>query len=212
MNNEVLAPPSHIRLFRPEHVPQPRNLAPFALPTGPLDVEIGCGVGLHPLNWARQNPHRTVVALEHTHTRFGAFSQTLALDGTPPNLNAIQANAIGWITHALPLTPCVDRYFILYPNPNPKSRAGRWALMPFFGRLMTTLKPGGTITMATNLPWYADEAAEAMALAWGLTVTRRDFTAADSPVGAGRTHFERKFLEREERCFEVLGSKSISSH
>lgn len=176
----------------------------------PLDVDAGCGAGMHPLARAETHPHRTMLALEHTSTRFGAFAhhraQTETRLGRPlANLLAVQANAMAVITHALPAAS-VDQYFFLYPNPYPKTRdrGRRWYAMPFFARVVETLKPGGTITFATNEDWYAAECALFLRKAWGLEVTG---PASVPTHQAPRTHFEAKYRERGLPLFEVVARK-----
>jgi tRNA G46 methylase TrmB len=197
-----------VRPFRAERIHAPPNAAPFEVPPSPvpLDVEVGCGAGLHPLRYAREHPERFLVAIEHTRTRFERFAGRLAHHAPLPNLHPVHADAVAWITHFLP-PRSVDRYFFLYPNPYPKG----WHVMPFFGRVVETLKPGGTIVLATNERFYFDEAKEFFARAWGLEFeSERALSAATKlPSGVPRTHFEKKYLERGETCLELVVRKAF---
>ncbi len=196
-----------IRPFQEERAPRPRLFNGFARPDGCLEIEIGCGTGLHAQWLALREPSRTLVAIEHTHERFGKFHRRLEKEGCPANLVPVHANAISWITHAVG-EAWVDRYWLLYPNPYPKTRdrGQRWHAMPFFHKLLKTLKPGGELVLATNLKWYADEAESHFRSIWGLTVTeRRELTLEtfrEQRLGP-RTAFEKKYLERGEVCHEV---------
>lgn len=168
-------------------------------PNQPLDVEIGCGVGVYSLKYALSNPNRKLVAIEKTETRFRKFSQTLAAHRPIQNLFPIHANAIHWIVHFLPVNR-VDRYFILYPNPEPKRRNQRWHAMPFMGTLLASLKGNGSITIATNIAQYYLEAKEYMRDTWGLSLDEDRIVGPDENP---RTAFERKYLERGELCYNL---------
>ncbi len=206
-----------VRAFKKDQIPVPRalqNTGAFTLPapTTPLDIEIGAGVGTFALQYAAAHPERFLIALEHTRTRFNTFKRTLdelkARGKAVPNLCAIQANAIGCITHALPPLS-VDRYLILYPNPEPKNLAARWHAMPFFSYLLATLKPGGTVELVTNIQSYAVEAREYFCDAWGLTIVSDDELSGAEPLQNARTLFEKKYLERGEVCYRLVARKNI---
>jgi len=189
-----------IRSFQPSLLPVSRA-APFALPAGPLDLEIGAGVGWHAIHYAAANPGRTLIALERTSAKFRAFETRVKAHPELRNLRAIQADAISWVTHSLP-PASLDRVFILYPNPEPGRRNQRWPCMPFMERLLQTLKPGGALTLATNIEAYAREAETVMTGHWGLMLeTKRELTAGSIEP---RTHFEKKYLARGEVCYDLI--------
>lgn len=183
---------------------------PFECPSTRLVVEIGCGTGTHPLDLARNLVDTTVVAIEHTHERFNKFARRLEREGRPANLLPVHANAISWITHSL-RPSSVDDFYLLYPNPYPKRRDlnKRWYAMPFFSRLLETLRPGGHVNLATNLPWYAAEARHFLTHAWGMRISvDREIRASDLAQGfRPRTAFETKYLARGESCFELRAMK-----
>jgi tRNA G46 methylase TrmB len=194
-----------VRAFRAEFVPAPRGQgAEMGFPSGegPIDLEIGCGVGLHPLRYARENPGRTLIAIEHTVERFRSFERRMARHSALPNLVAVHADAVEWVTHRVPLES-IDRCFLLYPNPWPRpgDERRRWYAQPFFGRLLQSLKPESRVLLATNHRAYAERAALFFEQAWGLEVE-----PLRPVLGPGRTHFERKYLARGEPCFEVEAS------
>ena len=56
-----------IRSFTP---PPEVDYANFVVPKGALDIEIGCGVGLHPIQYQAKNLERTLVAIEHTKEKY----------------------------------------------------------------------------------------------------------------------------------------------
>lgn len=187
------------------------NFQSFRRPERPLDVEIGCGVGFHPLQRARQHPDRQLVAIEHTQERFEKFARRVAHHEPFAQLFPVHANAISWVHEILP-AESVDCFFILYPNPNSQNPAQRWMRMPFMGRLLDSLKVGGTLQMATNIESYAQECREWGERVWGLRLqTFREIPSLEGIVP--RTHFEKKYLERGEACYDLefhkIDSKSF---
>jgi tRNA (guanine-N7-)-methyltransferase len=195
--------PQHLRSFEATRVPVPPDFFRLPLdPEKPIDVEIGCGVGFHPLRYARRNPERQLVAFEKTREKFAKFLGRLQNHEPLPNLIPVHGDAIAWITHGF-APESVDRYFLLYPNPYPKEsqRNLRFHAMPFFSYLRATLKRGGTITMATNEEFLMREARATMREAWGLTLVEcRELDRDAVP----RTHFEKKYLERGDRCWNMV--------
>jgi tRNA (guanine-N7-)-methyltransferase len=185
-----------IRKFRAESIPAPREYSAFELPELPLEIEVGCGVGMHPIRYARANPNRYLVAIEHTRTRFSRFEGRLKHHPPIPNLKAIHANAISWITHRVPARS-VERYFFLYPNPDQ-----RWHSMPFMEKVIETMKPGATLCLATNKEDYFEEAKAYFTQSWGLALASERTLVQGEHVP--RTHFEKKYLARGERCYELV--------
>jgi tRNA (guanine-N7-)-methyltransferase len=196
-----------MRNYEATKVPLPTNFRRLAIdPSRPLDVEIGCGVGFHPLRYAETHPDRTLVAFERTVEKFEKFTGRLKNHPELPNLIPIHGDAIPWITHTF-APESVDRYFLLYPNPYPKEsqRNLRLHMMPFFARLRDTLKQGGSITIATNEEFYASEAREVMREQWGMKLLDSRVLPLDSKP---RTHFEKKYLERGDQCWNMVWTKS----
>ncbi len=194
------------RKFDPKSVPRPKDFQDFsAFSANPLAIEIGCGVGYHPLQYARANPKRTLIALERTKEKFEKFQGRMDHHETLPNLQAIHGDAIAWICHAVK-PKSVDQYFLLYPNPNPKEklRNQRWFAMPFMSYMLETLKERGTITLATNMEFYYKEAKELAQKEWGLKIMMDEKISVTTKP---RTHFEKKYLARGEVCWNLVFQK-----
>jgi tRNA (guanine-N7-)-methyltransferase len=202
-----------VRAFVASRVPAPLGLAPFsAQGEGPLDLEIGCGVGWHPIAYALAHPERRVIAIEHTRTRFEAFERRVSRHREKgivlSNLFPVQARAEAWVAHALP-EACLDRVFLLYPNPYPKTSDlnKRWPAMPFMGFLLSRLKEGGTLELRTNEAFYFEEARRLFASKWGTREILAESWCA-APERPPETHFERKYLEAGQTCHRLVVSKS----
>lgn len=189
------------RAFQPQRLSAPRD---FMIPKiisdnkdeKPLILEIGAGKGKHALSFALQNPDKHLIAIERTRNKFDAFSKLATLQDLP-NLDAIHADAIAWTVHALKPNS-VAKIFILYPNPEQHNPNQQWLNMPFFEFLLSRLQVGGEIILATNIQSYMDNAEHQAAKLWCLPNTRYRV-----PVDSQRTHFEVKYLARQEVCWEL---------
>jgi len=103
--NQIDSGLSRVRSFCREEVPPPWGLKGqpgFVLPEGPLDIEIGCGTGLHPLRYSAENPDRFVIALEQTREKFLKFVSRLKNHPPRTNLFPVHGDAIRWISHHIP--------------------------------------------------------------------------------------------------------------
>lgn len=172
----------------------------------PLDVEIGCGVGLHPIRYAIDNPDRMLWAFERTEEKFDKFFRRLQKHPQISNIEAIRGDGVLWIAH-LQLQEIIERIFLLYPNPYPKNSQKnlRFHHMDLFDHVVRALKVGGTITLATNELFYRQEARAVMAERWGLELV------SDAPWdGMPRTHFEKKYRARGQICWNLEWKKVLT--
>ncbi|MEF9957684.1 MAG: SAM-dependent methyltransferase [Acinetobacter sp.] len=187
-----------IRQFQAQRMQAPRDFK--SIPNTPICVEIGAGKGKHALLFSAQHSQSILYAIERTTEKFLAMQKQHQLEGQR-NLSPIHADALPWVVHAL-FPAQVEQFFILYPNPEPHNPAQRWLNMPFFEFLLSRLKPNGTITLASNIPEYIDEAEQQLIELWKLPYQKQKI-AADS----ARTHFEVKYLQRGELCQQLIITK-----
>ena len=187
------------RAFQPHQLSAPCD---FSMPSVllnselPLVLEIGAGKGKHALSFAQQNPDKHLIAIERTRNKFEAFAK-LAGQQNSSNLTPIHADAIAWIVHAI--APCsIDSIYILYPNPEQHNPNQQWLNMPFFEFLISRLKVGGEIILATNIEAYMDNAEQQVCEVWCLPNTRSQIASSSQ-----RTHFEVKYLARQETCWQL---------
>jgi tRNA (guanine-N7-)-methyltransferase len=183
-------------------VPKPKDFKPISI-TKNFDIEIGCGVGLHAIQYCKNNPDRTLFAIEKTEEKFGKFSRRISNHPDIKNLIAVRGDGMAWVVHGIP-EKCVDQYFFLYPNPYPKNAQKnlRFHNMPTFAAVMDSLKIGGFIHLATNEVFYAEEAERVSKDQWGLKLIEKE-KWNQKP----RTHFEKKYLERGEDCWNLVWQK-----
>ena len=187
-----------IRQFQAQRMHAPREFQ--SISPEPVCVEVGAGKGKHALLFSKNNPDTQLIAIERTREKFLAMQKQHAVEGQT-NLQTVHADALPWIVHAL-YPQQVEQFFILYPNPEPHNPAQRWVNMPFFEFLLSRLKTGGTITLASNIPAYIEEAEQQAEQLWKLPFIK-EVIAQDS----ARTHFEIKYLERGELCQQLIITK-----
>nr|WP_171455737.1 SAM-dependent methyltransferase [Acinetobacter junii] len=187
-----------IRQFQAHRMQAPRDFQ--VIPNTPICVEIGAGKGKHALLFTGQNPQTTLYAIERTKEKFLAMQKQHQHEPRE-YLYPIHADALPWVVHALHPVQ-VEQFFILYPNPEPHNPAQRWLNMPFFEFLLSRLQPNGTITLASNIEEYIDEAEQQLIQLWKLPYEKQKI-ATDS----ARTHFEVKYLERGELCQQLIITK-----
>ena len=187
-----------IRQFQAQRMHAPRDFQ--SISPEPVCVEVGAGKGKHALLFSQNHPDRQLIAIERTREKFLAMQKQHAIEGQT-NLQTVHADALPWVVHALSPEQ-VEQFFILYPNPEPHNPAQRWVNMPFFEFLLSRLKTGGTITLASNIPAYIEEAEQQLQQLWKLPFVK-EVIAQDS----ARTHFEIKYLERGELCQQLIISK-----
>ncbi|AAZ18911.1 probable methyltransferase [Psychrobacter arcticus 273-4] len=191
------------RAFQPQRLSAPRDfMQPAALlkPELSLVLEIGAGKGKHALSFAMQNSDKYLIAIERTRNKFEAFKK-LAAQQNSANLTAIHADAIAWIVHAI-APNSIDSIYILYPNPEQHNPNQQWLNMPFFEFLLSRLQAGGKIILATNIETYMDNAEQQANEVWCLPNTRSQVASSSQ-----RTHFEVKYLARQETCWELSMKK-----
>ncbi len=196
-----------MRDFNSDYVPKPvlSDFVKAAFDRTPLDIEIGAGQGLHAIRYCQSHPDRTLIAVERTHAKFQALRHRALAHPQLTGLFPLQADAVSVFTHFVK-DSSVENIFLLYPNPYPKHRQAnlRWHNSPFTRRLCKKLKSGGRLVVATNVNDYAEEAQDRFRSIWNLNLESvTDIGTDDLP----RTHFEKKYLERGERCWNLVFSK-----
>lgn len=189
-----------IRVFQPQYLTAPRDFV--SIGDLPIVLEIGAGKGMHACLFAQQNPQKRLIAIERTREKFQAMAKQHQLLRCH-NLTPVHADAIPWVVHAL-YPQQVEELFILYPNPEPLNAAQRWLNMPFFEYLLSRVKAGGRITLASNIAEYIAEAAQQLENIWQLP-----YVCEPVAKTSARTHFEVKYLQRGELCQQLVISKPI---
>ncbi len=138
-----------------------RALDPASLFDGAREIwlEVGFGGGEHVSGQAIANPEAGILASE------------VFIEGTAKCLGQIEdagvTNVRLWEEDARELMAglqdhCIDRAFILFPDPWPKARQQKRRIIQpdFLDELTRLMKPGGRVRFATDVRSYADAALE----------------------------------------------------
>jgi len=166
---------------------------------GPVDLEIGSGVGWFAVQHSNLFPHHSLICIERSQVRY--LKLLRRAKGQAPRALPIRADVHQWVPSNLS-SSSIENIYIWYPNPYPRKQ--RWHRKPIFERLLWILKKGGRLTMATNIEDYAHEACHYFEKVWNLEVLKSEPLPKEQRP---RTHFEKKYLERGETCWEITARK-----
>lgn len=122
-------------------------------------LEIGFGGGEHVSGQAAANPHVGILASE-------VFVEGMAKclgqieDASLTNVRLWEEDAREMMASLK--AQCIDRAFILFPDPWPKTKQQKRRIIQpdFLDDLARLMKPGGRVRFATDVRSYADEALE----------------------------------------------------
>ncbi|MEM9668370.1 MAG: tRNA (guanosine(46)-N7)-methyltransferase TrmB [Pseudomonadota bacterium] len=134
---------------------EPQKL--FQEPPEAMWLEIGFGGGEHLTGQAKRHSDIGFLGCE-------PFIEGMAKclgqieDGQISNIRLLMDDVRPLISDLAPA--CIDRAFILFPDPWPKKRQRKRRLVnaAFLDSLARTMKPGGKVRFATDIASYADEA------------------------------------------------------
>lgn len=170
-----------------------------------LVIEIGAGAGYHVIQYASEHPNDFIVAIERTLVKSQKMMGRVKHHPHLNNIYPVCGDAIPWICQNCELGE-VDQFIILYPNPYPKASQAnkRFINMPFMEKLIESLKPSGTILIATNITDHYEEIKLVARNRWSLNIVKDQKLPNHFKP---RSHFEKKYLERGEHCYEVILQK-----
>lgn len=162
-------------------------------------LEIGCGVGWHPIQLAEQlGTDALIVAVERTENKFNSFRNRL---GNHPELQksicAVHGDAYHFVDLNFPLAR-IDEVWMLYPNPEMKRTSLRWYNAPSFQRIVDAMKPGAIFHFATNIADFAQEGFMAAKRFDLEAISKVEINIKSDPKFQPRSHFEKKYFERRE--------------
>jgi tRNA (guanine-N7-)-methyltransferase len=175
----------------------PRLAVPDKLPDGPLWLEVGFGSGEHALAQVRAHPEMTLIACEVFENGICSLLSALAPEGEEAT-TPLPRNLFLWpddariLLRGLP-DACLDRLFLMFPDPWPKSRHAKRrfvhsAMVPLLARV---LKSGAEWRVASDDPTYQAWVHDVMA-------AQAEFTggepATTRPDGWPATRYEAKAL------------------
>lgn len=151
-----------------------------------LILDSGCGVGESSIVLARRFPDHYVIGIDQSAVRLARARRAAA--GWPENLDLVRADLVDYWRLLHDAGGQLDRHYLLYPNPWPKScHVGRrWhghAVFP------TVLALAGALECRSNWPIYIAEFCLAIESLSGYAVVREAYFPT-----VPMTPFERKYL------------------
>jgi tRNA (guanine-N7-)-methyltransferase len=177
----------------------------------PLTIEIGFGNGEHLLARAQAEPERLFLGIEVHRAGVGAvLLRAAALD--LQNLRVIRHDAVEVLAQQIPVG-AVDELEVLFPDPWHKARHHKRRLMqPEFAALVVTrLRQGGALHLATDWLPYAEQMLEVLSGCAGLenTVPEAGFAPRDTARAA--TRFERRGERLGHKVYELRWQRVIAA-
>lgn len=165
---ETLLPRLVVPQVAPDENPGRRPIVPAALFPGrrALWLEIGFGGGEHLLAQAAANPDVGLIGCEPFVNGVAMLLSALddrGLDRIADNIR-LHPGDVRFLFDVLP-EACLDRAFLLYPDPWPKARhAGRRFVGPEnLDSLARLMRPGAALRLATDIPAYVEHAVAQLA-------------------------------------------------
>ena len=168
----------------------------------PLWLEIGFGAGEHLAHQARANPGIGFIGAEPFINGVATLLGKLRA-GDPGNVR-VHAGDVRDLFDVLP-EGCIDRAFLLYPDPWPKARhhRRRFVTPEHLGPLARVMRPGAELRLATDIADYVRQALEEVPAA-GFALRTPDPADWHTPwPDWHRTRYEAKAL-REGRVPHYL--------
>jgi tRNA (guanine-N7-)-methyltransferase len=177
----------------------PRLALSDALPIGPLWLEVGFGGGEHALAQTRAHPEATLIACEVFENGICSLLSALVPEGAPEATAPLPPNLCLWTDDARILLrrlpdACLDRLFLLFPDPWPKARhAKRRFVHPANLSLVArVLRQGAEWRVASDDPTYQAWVRDVMA---AQPLFDTDAPATIRPDGWPPTRYEAKAIE-----------------
>lgn len=162
----------------------------------PLVFDSGCGTGRSSVALALRDPLTLVLGLDQSAARLERAGRRFA--PLPANLLLLRTDCAGFWRLAWQAGWRLQRHYLLYPNPWPKSAhlKRRWHGHPVFPTLLAL---GGTLVLRSNWRLYPEEMAAALALAG-----RQVGVAALEGISEPLTDFEDKYLHSGHPLWELV--------
>jgi len=174
--------------------------------TGPIVLEIGFGMGETTASIARQHPEWNILAADVYRPGVGALLAKIDQEQLT-NIRIVEWDAVEVLEHML-ASNSLDAVHIYFPDPWPKKRHHKRRLIqaPFIELLVSRLRSGGVIHLATDWPEYADQM---LAVCSDQPQLRNQFLTgfAPRPTWRPQTKFEARGLRLGHPVADLLFQK-----
>ncbi|MGB1310435.1 MAG: tRNA (guanine(46)-N(7))-methyltransferase TrmB [Leucothrix sp.] len=166
----------------------------------PLILDSCCGTGYSSRQIAMQHPQHWVIGLDRSAKRLNKEDQ----EPLPKNCLIVQADCVDFWKLAINAGWQLEKHFLLYPNPYPKSvqLKYRWHGHPAFADL---LKLGGLLEVRSNWKIYIEEFNQALVIA----DQQSKGCEAFEPTEGYLTLFERKYHQSGQTLYRCLSRLSF---
>lgn len=170
--------------------------------TAPKILEIGFGMGAATAQIAASMPQQDYLGVEVHTPGVGALLR-LVEDQQLGNVRIIQHDAVEVLNHMI-VEDSLDGIHIFFPDPWPKKRHHKRRLIqPELVKLLVSrLKPGGYLHLATDWQEYAEWMLEVLNAEPALTNTAESY--AEKPDYRPETKFERRGLNLGHGVWDIV--------
>lgn len=160
---------------------------------GPIILDSCCGVGQSSRIIAKQNPDALVIGVDKSDNRISRNVEDL---WQVENYHLVRADLNDFYRLVVAAKWPVDKHFILYPNPWPKTKhvKRRWHGSPVFPYM---IQVGKTIELRSNWRMYLQEFQVAMA------IVKIDSQLSELAEGEPLTPFEAKYQASGQQCWTL---------
>ena len=168
----------------------------------PRFLEIGFGMGGATAEIARAHPQQDYLGIEVHRPGVGNLLKLIEQDGLT-NLRLMTHDAVDVVEQMI-AAESLDGILIFFPDPWHKARHHKRRLIQpeFVRKLVTRLKPGGTIHCATDWENYAEQMLEVLSAEPALENTAADY--APRPAYRPLTKFENRGLKLGHGVWDLV--------
>lgn len=195
--------------LKPEALEDKINFFQIFGRAGKVHIEIGSGKATFLLNQAGTQPEVNFLGIEWANRYYRYAVDRIGRWGLK-NVRIIRTDAVSFLADYL--ADCsVDCFHIYFPDPWPKRRhhKRRFFNAANLEQLLRSLKPGGTIKIATDHAHYFEHIKEVLAARSSDLEAVDFFPAAGADAGEWvGTNFERKYLKEQRQIYTFAVKKT----
>ncbi|MFN2288331.1 MAG: tRNA (guanosine(46)-N7)-methyltransferase TrmB [Chromatocurvus sp.] len=175
-----------------DYSPQPLNLDDLFGPDSPRVLEIGFGMGQSLVEMAAADPQAYYIGIEVHRPGVGSLLHLVSEQGLT-NLRVFCHDAVDILRDCIPAS-ALDKVQIFFPDPWHKKRHHKRRLIQrdFVDLVVTRLRAGGTLHLATDWEPYARQMLEILSANPLLQNTSDDGTYVPRPESRPLTRFEQR--------------------
>ena len=184
------------------YLPEPLDLDRIFGRAAPRILEIGSGMGETTARIAAQHPENDYLAIEVHTPGVGSLLNRIAELGLA-NVRVVQHDAVEVLRDMI-APAAFDGVHVFFPDPWPKKRHHKRRLIqpPFVALLVSRIKAGAYVHVATDWQDYAQQIMEVLSANPLLVNTADGF--APRPAWRPQTKFESRGLRLGHRVWDVL--------